>query len=202
LTLYFILFERGNVVCTMEEFDALMHSRGAGYTYYYDYNIFRYFAAAGEAPPDEYIYGDGNALLTLLRSVWMQIRMSVAVRFKDSAVADYTLSLLLLCPPVCLLLSVFFARARGSETGGFLKKAFYLLVPFWFLLCFFASFFLSSDAFRWLSDSFLPVMAVFLYVAYYEKDTLWHVVRQKLHAAPTAVLVVFLLVYAAVVLPE
>lgn len=202
LTLYFVLFERENIVCTMEEFDALMQSRGVKYTYYYDYNIFRYFAAAGEAPPDEYIYGDGNPLLTLLRSVWMQIRMSLGVRLKSDSFMNYVLALLVLCPPAGLICSVYLARFRDPGTRGFLLKAVYLLAPLCFLCCFIASFFFSSDAFRWLSHSFLPLMTVFLYISYFEKESLWLIVRRKLHTVPSAVLLVFLLVYAAVVMPE
>ena len=202
LTGYFILFERKNVTLSMEEFNAVLLSRGAKYTYYYDYNIFRNLSSEGDMSAEAYIYGGGSALQTLVRSVWMQLRTTIALHVKAGWSLDYVLALLALCPVAVLVSAVLFSRMRDPGTVGFFKKAVYALPPLLFVFCFIASTLFSSDRFRWLSNSFLPLLTVFLYMAYCEKDAFWKAARKKTSVLPAASLIVFLMLYAGVVLAE
>ena len=199
LTGYFILFERKNLPYTMEEFNAILHARGAPYTYYYDYNIYRNMSSAGDMSVEAYIYGSGNPFVTFLRSVWMQIKMTVFLHLRNGFPRDYVLSLLAVSPVVGAVTAVFFARFRDPENRGFLKKAVYLLQPLLFFASLILSALFSSDTYRWLTHCFLALMTVFLMVAAYEGDRFWETVRGKLSVFQTPVLSVFLCFYAAAV---
>ncbi len=197
LTVYFILFERRNLTYTMEQFNEILLGRGAKYTYYYDYNVYRNISSEGNMSVEDYIYGSANPAVILFRSVWMQIRMTVALRLTAGLTVEYVLGMLVLCPVCAVLISVFIARARDTGIKGFLRRAVYLLPPVLFIGCFTASTLFSSDVFRWLTHSFLPLATVFLYMAYYEKDRFWSILRKRLSGVPAAALAAFWFLYAA-----
>lgn len=202
LTVYFILFERRNLIYSMDEFNTILLERGAKYTYYYDYNLYRNFSSAGDQSFEGYIYGSGSPLVTFARSVWMQIRTTLAVRIRAGFTVEYVLSVLLICPAAVLMLSVFFSRFREEKGAPFFRRAVYLLAPLLFLGSFAASTLFSSDTYRWVAHTFLPLIAVFLYFGSREGERFWNAARRKIAAFPVPVLAAYLIVYAAVVAVE
>ena len=202
LTVYFILFERRNLPYSMEEFNAILLERGAKYTYYYDYNIYRNLSSAGDQSVEGFIYGAGDPLITIARSVWMQVKTTLALRFKAGLTLEYVLSLLLTAPAAGVIISVFVARFRAEKGAAFLKRAVYLLAPLVFAGGFIASTLFSSDTFRWVTHTFLPLITVFLYMAYREGEDFWNAARRKLSAVPVPASAVYLIAYAAIVAAE
>ena len=98
-----------------------------------------------------------------------------------------------------VLISVFFSRFSASkrERRG-CAAAVYLLAPILFIGAFTAAFLFSSDTFRWLTHTFVPLLGLFLYVSYYEGEPFWKTVRSKLAFVPVPALAVYFVVYAAV----
>jgi hypothetical protein len=197
LTVYFIMFERRNLTYTMEQFNEILLGRGAKYTYYYDYNVYRNISSKGDMSVEDYIYGSTNPAVILFRSIWMQIKLTVTLRLSAGLTVEYVLGVLVLFPVCALLIFVFIARARDPEVRGFFGKMIYLLPPILFIGCITASTLFSSDVFRWLTHSFLPLATVFLYMVHYEKDRFWSVLRKRLSAVPAAALAAFWFLYAA-----
>ena len=199
LTGYFIVYERRNLVYSMEEFNAILRSRGASYTYYYDYNVYRYMNEAGDFSAEAYIFRDAGMLGTLLRSVWMQIKMTVALRIRAGVTREYVMGFLVMLPAAFAAIRVLIARFRQAKDAGFLRRAVYLLQPLLFFAALTVSLLFSSDTFRWLTHAFLPLMTVFLYLAYREGDDFWQTALARLSAVPPPVTALYLLLYAAVI---
>lgn len=196
-TLYFLLFERQNLVYTMEEFDAVILERGAKYTYYYDYEFYKSISSQMGVSADSYIYSEGNLILRLLKFVQTQFESTFNRNFKIGSMQELSFAGLVLLPVLGVIFSALFERIRNREEKNAVKKFSLAFIPLLFLMTFVFGTFFSTDTFRWLSHTFLPLSASFLYVSYYEGDRIFNGIKQRFGFIPVPVVALFFILYAS-----
>ncbi len=194
---YFILFEKQNLVYPVEEFNRILLSRGANYTYYYDYDLYR-VAVSGTG---EIVSIDPQQNLPffahILQSVRTQIQTTFGEGFKSGDMRELAfagLGLLPVLAAAAVTLPELFRlpeRKNGLRTFSLL-----LLLPLFLLTLLFGTFF-STDTFRWLTHLILPQFAVLLYVAYYEGDRLFAALKRRFSFVSPPAAVLFLVLFAA-----
>ncbi|MCH5198702.1 MAG: hypothetical protein J1E34_07325 [Oscillospiraceae bacterium] len=196
-TLYFMLFERQNLVYDMQEFDSLILERGAKYTYYYDYEFYKSISAQMGVSADDYIFSDGNLIMRLLKLVQTQFESTFNRDFKIGSMQELAFAGLVLVPVAGVIFSAIFEKVFKSGEKNAVKKFSLSLVPLLFLLTLVFGTLFSTDTFRWLSHTLLPLFTVFLYVAYYEGDSIFNGIRRKLNFLPVPAAALFFILYAS-----
>ena len=194
---YFMLFEKQNLVYPVLEFNRILRSRGANYTYYYDYDLYR--VAVSEA--GEVVSIDPQTDLPffgrLLHAVRAQIDTTFGEGFKSGSMLELSLAGLALAPvlagcgfSVKALLSVK-EKKNGLRTFSLL-----LLLPLFLLTLTFGTFF-STDTFRWLTHLILPQLAALLYVSYYEGNVIFAEIKRRFAFVPPPAAAAYLVLFAA-----
>ena len=193
-TLYFMLFEQKNLTYPVEEFDRIVQERGAKYTYYFDYNFYKTALGADGASFNDYINAASSLPGRLVRTVISQVRVTLALRMRSESLRDFAVALAVLLPAAVALIAVLLRCAR-DKTLPVLRRLVYVLPPLLFIGTFTLSILFSSDEFRWLTHSFLPLCASFLFLAYYDGERLWTAARRYMPSAP--VFAAYYILYAA-----
>lgn len=194
-TVYFVAFERSNLVFTQEEFDNFLISRGVdeGNLYYYDFSYYRYTESFMDNN-DMYLPDsvEGTSLSTFIMLVFQQIYVGI---FLKNFTYVTPLVLIIIMPVVIYIYRVL-VKAMKNAGKNHLKKfaLFCAMVFFPFVLvagcCF------STDVVRWISNAFLPFFALGIYVVYKEKNYLWEIVNNDFTSMHTGALLPYFVVYA------
>ena len=194
---YFILFERGNLVYPVEEFNRLLLSRGANYTYYYDYDLYRVaISRSGEimnVDPQQGL----PFFARILQSVRTQIQTTFGEGFKSGDMRELAFAGLGLLPVLAAAAVSVRELLRLPERKNGLRTFSLLLLPALFLLTLVFGTFFSTDTFRWLTHLILPQLAVLLYVAFYEGDRLFAALKRRFSFVSPPAAVLFLILFAA-----
>ena len=194
---YFILFERGNLVYPVEEFNRILLSRGANYTYYYDYDLYRVVVSR----TGEVVSIDSRQDLAffahILQSVRTQIRTTFGEGFKSGDMRELAFAGLGLLPVLAAMAVTVRDLLRLPERKNGLRTfSLLLLLPLFLLTLLFGTFF-STDTFRWLTHLVLPQFAVLLYVGYYEGESLFAVLKRRFSFVSPPAAVLYLILFAA-----
>lgn len=168
---YFLLFEKSNLTMSIEEFDAWMDKRGAGYPYYdYSlYNVNRDSFNGGTFSPVTVSIPAAPALEKLLNKLLFQLGATF-YKMSNTDIPPYTMIILVaLMLPLMLPVWRFFRermrKNRGNKTAVFLYLCAIVQFPFTLL----SSLLTSTDVTRWTAHAFTVSFVLFLYIAYNEK---------------------------------
>lgn len=194
---YFMLFEKQNLVYPVQEFNRILLSRGANYTYYYDYDLYR----VAVSKTGEIVSIDPQAELPffgrLAHAVRAQIETTFGEGFKNGSMQELALAGLGLAPVLCGIALCLKALLQARENKNGLRTfSLALLFPLFFLTLVFGTFF-STDTFRWLTHLVLPQAAALLYIAYYEGNVIFTELKRRFAFVPPHAAAVYLILFAA-----
>lgn len=199
---YFLLFEKSNLVFTMEEFDAWLAGRGAG-GYYYDYALYGHFIF-----DDASFYNFNEVIVPIgfsplierfVNKIIQQILFNFTL-FVQSNIPPYVM-LILIGLVLPLLLPVYkFALRKMRENKKDKPTVFFCVCLFaqfpFTLLC---AILTSVDVTRWTAHAFTVLFTLFLYMLYKEGDEALSAVREYGAGFPGWMKAVYSAVYALTV---
>lgn len=194
--LYFLLFERSNLVYDMEEFRSVVYSRNCTYNEYYEYVFFRNTGKQDfEAAP--IVSGDGKAA-ELVNVIWQQIALNLRLSPlpKEKWYGEFAVSVYCLLPILFLICKALLSVMRAEKKNK-LKCFSVVCMMLLFCVTVFYGFLFSTDIVRWLAHGFLILFTLFLLVLYHQKQA-WECVRNTLCRVPWFLLAGHWLLYASI----
>ncbi|MBQ9913843.1 MAG: hypothetical protein IJO73_06415 [Clostridia bacterium] len=180
LTIYFVLFEKENLIYSEDEFVNVLNARGIGYAAYYTECLYYHV---------EDTIVTGNILDELM--------FRLSINFNNFNMFLPIPLYLLLAPVVVLVYRFFFKQI--SICGSKMKKFSYVCMLLLFAGTLVSTFFMSMDFVRWAGHAFLPLFTGFVYVLHNEGSAAWETVKEFFEKYPLRRIIVFLIFYAAVV---
>lgn len=204
LFLYLLLNEKNNLVYSMSEFDAILKSRGAEVTSYFDYVFYgsgetvERVAESGYTPIDA---SGGGIIIKALAAVRNQIRWNAALLDKAGwQVLPGRIALLLLVSPLAALLLGFVFKGVGRNRS-FLRKLAYITAGAAFFITLVFGMVFSTDYSRYVTLSVLPLFTFTLYAAFRERDAAAAYFGGVTARVPTLWRILYCAVYALTVIP-
>ncbi|MBQ8028236.1 MAG: hypothetical protein IJ262_02375 [Clostridia bacterium] len=199
LSLYMAVYETEHVKMTMEEMNELLLSRGVDDFKYYDFSFFR-DQVADKMP--EYYTPETEGLVLNIDMTQSPVKILIDMIYQQmattliqaSAKGDYKFYIILL-PLVIFIykqLSILFKLSSGQHLKRFSMfcAGALLLVTLFFGIIF------STDTIRWISHSFTPFFAFFLYAFYKEGEEYKAAVENSLKKIPQKVAICYLAIYS------
>ncbi len=183
LTLYFVIFEKGNLTYTLDEFLSIFYSKNVDPAYY-GQSIYYYDIHSDQQ------YGTSKFILEEL-----YIRLSV--NFKISNLYNKIPLFLLLLPIVAFIYKFLLRQIKSCDIA--LKKFSFVCMMLLFAGTMAVSVIATTDLIRWTGHAFLPLFAAFLYVLYNEGDLAWMCLKENLSKYSFKTVMVFLIFYASVI---
>lgn len=161
-TLYFLAYEKTNLVYSIDEFHGILASRGVTFFGYYDYDFYNYAPEVqshlvGEAAPAE--------PLSVFRQVVQQISFNAELLELPSKLPV----VVLMIPAVALLFGFVFSAVKKQSDKT--VKTVLLLAPVYFVASLCAGMMFSADVVRFLGHSFLGLFTFVMFVIYNDKKT-------------------------------
>lgn len=195
LSVYFVAFERSNLLMTMEEFNQFMIDRGVdpGNLYYYDFSFYRYTESFMENNetylPDA---DDSVGFSAFVKLVIQQIFVGITLKNYSYV----TLIVFLLILPIVIYIYSIFVRIFKKERANPLKRFSLMCSMAFFPFVIVAGFCFSTDVVRWIANAFLPFFAIFIYTLYKEKEWAWEIVYKEVNSVHNSFLIPYFLVYS------
>ena len=180
ITLYFAVYEKGNLVYTVDEFIDIINSQGIKETAYYTESM--------------YYNIDGTAYTG---NIFKELLVRASINFIGFN-AFTNIPLYLLVAPVVAFIYKFFIK-QISVTSNKLKKFSYVCMMLLFVGTFVFSFAFSTDFVRWLGHAFLPLFTGFIYVLHNEGREAWEYVDVCINKSNIKKVITFLVFYALIV---
>ena len=180
MTAYFVLYEKQNLVWSMEDFNQILRDRGATYLVYFDYVLYG-------VHPDDVAYVDaGNGVLT---AVLQQIVMTLTLINVFPLLFAFFIT-----SPVLYVIARYFLCCIKSADSRCERLA------LWGMLLMFpatvvANLLFSTDVIRWFSHAFLCLFASFLYVLYRTRGAQWETVEARIKKIPQSATAVYAFIY-------
>ena len=196
LFVYLLMFELENVTYTFEEFRKILKERGVTYTGFYDYSFYHeggtYYE---EMYPDlvKYKVIGASPLENLINTI-----MLLALFTYTTASLSTDLLPLLIVSPIVLLIYKCLSFIFKSDKKNVIKRfsLFCMFVLFWFT--YIVSTFTSMDDLRWITHSFFPLFASFLYVCYIEKEKISDYCFELINRIPKVILFAYFIFYSVI----
>jgi len=195
-TLYFLFFEKQNLVYPVEDFNRILIERGANYTYYYDYDLYRVVVSkTGEiAFVDE--QADISFIGKVIGGIKAQIKTTFDEGFKSGSMTELALGGVVLLPVIGVIFSSLWSRFRSGEKNK-LRSFSLILAGLLFLMTLVFGTFFSTDTFRWLTHTVMPLFTIFLFISYYEGDMIFEEIKRRFSFVNAPVLILFFMIYAS-----
>lgn len=192
--LYFVMFERNNLVYSREEFDSILLSRGAAGTFYYDTGLYRDLTPVLDETQMQTVEGGMSGTGTAFSSLIQQLQYN----FSDIRPYIILPPLILILPCLVVLFGFIHARRR-NETDRF-KRLLLSVSPILFVLSVVGECLLSTDLIRWLGHGYICFFAFVLYVVYREKDECADYFKSIFDRLPSSACFVYFIFYAFTVI--
>ncbi len=195
-----------NMKLSLEEYNALMRSRGVEELTYTD-SLF-YGRYEQDYPADFYarmaaspFYTEGETITPLQRLINFAVFRLNMVRFHLSNRSP----LMLLVPlaaifPILALIFRFCVGELRNKANSNLRRFVFFCMPSLFSVSILVSWPLSFDFFKWMDFAFLPLFASFLYVFYREKQYVTAYIRRAVSLFTYPQILVYASVYSICVL--
>lgn len=194
LTLYFLVYERSNLVYSFEDFNSILKSRG------YEQNISTYYSSIlysesyyDEATAETFDYLNANYTGFLAR-----LFFRISVTFDSLEFLDVVHPLLLMTPVLVIIFS--FISKTFKSTGNKIKKFTLLCMCGMFFLTLLGGAIFSSDSCRFLGHAYTLLFASVLYISQYEKDSVSVLCKTITKNIPACFLILYCICYSSVLL--
>ena len=195
--LYFVLYERNNLIYTLQEFVERLKERGARVTFVFETSFYgETLETAGAAS------NHGGAALLNDGSLFEAIKNMLADRFASAGgftghTASFrdTLFCLAVLLPVVAVIDCVLVRFIQSKETGLWKRLACVGSMLLFVFCMLIGYLFSTDTFRWFSNAFLPFMSFFLFVVFHDEDAVLFRFRAKQGVIPQPAVTVLIVLY-------
>ncbi len=177
---YFLIYEKSNLVYSMEEFDKIMAQRdkaGYNYTVYFDATLYDTY------PPNEYVWISPEQVFPFLDGklsaeasqlygkVISQLAFNLRFYTINPSLIFTLIIFILICSPLMVVFTAFWRHMIRESKGS--KKLVYVLMLLQYYYTLIGGALSAADVVRWAGHAFLVQFTLVLYVAVREKQLKW-----------------------------
>lgn len=196
LSIYFAVFENGNLIYTIDEFHEIYSKKGTDRFFYFDQNLYKDVYTYDLEKYATYQPENG----TNIELIFGEILLRVNYTFSKMTLSDKLIIFALIAPVFSLVFAFLFTELKYNIKSKNRLKAFAnictIALPFFTL---FSSVFFSEDLVRWIGHAFLTLFATFLYLLYKEGKEAWSRIESHISKIPFAFLLIYFTFYATTV---
>ena len=192
LFVYLLLFETENMVYTLEEFSALLKSKGVEHLEYYEAGFYR------EVINDSGVYDDIIVpdRQTGVARVFDTIIQQIQLTFSMLNINFGMMVFIGIAPVTYFLFRFLFVHIKKYKRENKLKAFSFVCMCLMFVVTLSLAGFVSSDSVRWVNHAFFSLFASVLYILYNEGSESWEYVDTQFSKTPVVLLVFYFLMYA------
>ncbi|MBE6775764.1 MAG: hypothetical protein E7543_06190 [Ruminococcaceae bacterium] len=192
LTVYFMIFERSNLVYDLEDFSAILKSRGyvEDKSYYFSTILYSedYYDETEVAVLNSLNATYPGSIARLLFRIWLTLK---SLNFEE---AFYPL--LLMFPALVIIFS-FISKVFKSNKNKIRKFTLFCMCGMFFITIF-SGLFLSTDTCRFLGHSYTILFTCALYISQYEKENTADLYKTISKKVPLCFILIYCLCYCFV----